>query len=141
MQLQDVGRERLDDRGEHGVVGVDAERDDPRPSARLRAERARRLEADMARALGEEDEADHVRAGRERGFKGRGVERPQILTIGVIRASFGQSARAVKGEPRLALTKANAVLSLAVLRRGRRASVGLAPGYLFAAAAAAPRNR
>ena len=97
MQLEDVGRQGLDDALERVVVGVDAERAIcARPRA-CRAERARRLEADMAWALREKDEADDVRASVKRGFERRGVERPQILTIGVIAASFGQSARAVKG--------------------------------------------
>ena len=73
MQLQDIGRKRFDDPRERVVVGVDAERDDPRAPARLRAERARLLIADIARALLEEHEADHGRAGGERGFHGRGV--------------------------------------------------------------------
>ncbi len=43
MQLQEIGRKRLDDPPERIVVGVDAERNDPGAPARLRAERTARL--------------------------------------------------------------------------------------------------
>ncbi len=71
MQLQDVGRERVDDARQSVVVGVDAEGGDPCPAAGPAAQRARRLEADVARALGEENEADDVGARPERDVQGR----------------------------------------------------------------------
>ena len=74
MQLHEVGRQGVDDAVERVVVGVDAERDDLRPSARALSKGARALPVEMARALGKEHEADHVGAGVKRGVQrgGRG---------------------------------------------------------------------
>ena len=58
------------------VVGVDRERDLLRPAAHARAQRARRLEADMARRRRKEHEADHVGTGLE-----RDVERLEACSV------------------------------------------------------------
>ena len=66
MELQHVRLDRLDDRRDLLVVGVDRERDLQRPAPHALAERARCLEADIARRGPKEHEADHVGSGLER---------------------------------------------------------------------------
>ena len=70
MQLQEVGRQRLDDAGQLGVGRIDGERDLLGAAAHARAERARRVEREMARRRREEHEADHVGARVERRVEG-----------------------------------------------------------------------
>ena len=98
VQLQEVGRQGVDDALERVVIGVDAEGDDLRPSPRLAPERARGGPVDVAGALREEDEPDHVRAGVERGVQGRGRREAAYFHNGRhLSASFDQCARPVKG--------------------------------------------
>ena len=66
MQLQHVGRQRLDDAGKLVVGRVDRQRDLVGPAAHALAELARQPEPEMARRRREEHEADHVGAGVER---------------------------------------------------------------------------
>ena len=97
MQLQDVGVERLDHAGQQRVVGVDGERDDPRPAARF-VPSARAAARPMLRGLlGKTTKPTMSAPAASAASSAAGVERPQILTRGVIAASFGQTARAVKG--------------------------------------------
>ncbi len=72
MQLHEVGRQGVDDALERVVVGVDGERNDLCASSGLQPESARGLPVDMARALREKYESDHVRAGVKRGCQRRG---------------------------------------------------------------------
>ena len=81
------------------IVRIDRQGDDLRPTSRPLSEHPRGLKRDVARALGEEHKAHHVRASGERGFQRGGSERPQILTVCLIGASFGQSVGSVKGLP------------------------------------------
>ena len=71
MQLDEVGRQGVDDALQRVVVGVDGERDDLCASPRLSPEHACGLPVDMARALREKYESDHVRAGVKRGGQRR----------------------------------------------------------------------
>ncbi len=99
MQLHEVGRQSVDDALQRVVVGVDAQRDDCRSSPGLAPESARGRPVDVARAFGEKHEPDHIRAGVERGVErqGRG-KAANFDTWASSGASFGQSARAVKGK-------------------------------------------
>ena len=69
VQLQHVGLERLDDVAQRLVIGIDGERDLAGAALDALAERARRLDAEMARARRKEHEADHVGAGFQRDIK------------------------------------------------------------------------
>ena len=98
VQLHEVRRQGVDDAPERVVVGVDAQRDDLRPSPRMSGKRARSRPVEMAGALGEKDESHHVRAGVERGVQGRGRRKAANFNYGRhLSASFGQTARPVKG--------------------------------------------
>ena len=70
MKLQHVRLQRLDDRIEPGVVGIDRERDFLRPAAHALSQQARRLERDVPRRGLKKYEADHVGALVERDIKG-----------------------------------------------------------------------
>ena len=71
MQLQHVGADDAGDRRQQVVVGVDRQRDDLGAVARLGGEFVGVVEADEARALGEEHQPDHVGAGVERRLERR----------------------------------------------------------------------
>ena len=94
MQLQDVGRERGDDAVERLIVGVDAQRGDLRPAARLRAERRAPDRRPTWRGLLAKNTKPTMSAPAASAASSvAAVERPQILTVGAIGASFGQTRR------------------------------------------------
>ena len=66
VQLQNVRLQRLDDLGEHDVVGIDRERHFLRAALDLPAEIPRRREIQVPRRRRKKYESHHVRAGVQR---------------------------------------------------------------------------
>ena len=79
------------------VVGVDAERDDLGPARASRPSARAVGQSNGAGSSGKTRSRPCPRRRRARRPGSPGVERPQILTIGVIAASFGQTAAVSKG--------------------------------------------
>jgi len=81
VELQIVGRQRLDDCIQRVVVGVDRQRHFLDPARRERAKASRRVEVDMTRAFFMEHEARHIGAGANRGLQRRSRRQAADLTI------------------------------------------------------------
>src|ERR1700677_3359523 len=95
MQLHEVGRQGVDDALQRVVVSVDAERDDRRMSLSLSSERASGRPIDMARALGEKHEPNHIRAGLERRVERQGCGKAANFDRGRHRALLSVKALAL----------------------------------------------
>ncbi len=72
VKLQHIGMQRLDDIGQHRVIGIDDERNLFGAVFDAASERVRGVQRNVARAWRKEHEAHHVGARVERGIEGLG---------------------------------------------------------------------
>ena len=97
MQLQEIGRDGVDNGAQSLVRGIDRQHDDPRAPVDARGQRLRLIERQMARALLEKHEADHVGARVKRGVERRRGREAADFDQSGHGAPFRQSAPLVKG--------------------------------------------